>query len=118
MTTVLYTLWFLVPLFFIVLATWSKLEQASGRERRENIGDYLRQGGFALICVLVSLIIDQFFLEDLVMMFSSDSQTIGVARIMLLPVIFILAAKIIGPSKQIRIEGKGRLATKTKSRKR
>lgn len=106
MRTAIYTIWFLIPTIFFTIALWSKLEQLSGRERRENVKDYVSQGAFVLLCVLVSVIIDQYVLEDIAYFIASFlpfDAPVGFFQVMLLPVVLYAGAFIIGPSKAILI---------------
>lgn len=104
MLTLLYVIWFLIPLFFFSIALWSTLESAGGKHKRENPGDFFRQGVFALVCVLISVAIDQTVLEGLVGTFSPDFIPLGVYQVLLLPFILYLAARILGPTQDIRIK--------------
>ncbi len=103
MHTALYVIWFLIPTCFFLLALWAKLEQISNRSRAQNPGDLLRQGYFVLASVLVSVLIDHFILEKVVISISPTWLPIGFYRIILLPMVLLLGAKIAGPSKDIRI---------------
>lgn len=114
---VLYAFWFLFPLFYFLIALWAKLESVGNKHKREDAGDYVRQGTLVLVVAVVCVVIDQYFLRALV-----DS-TFGVIlpfdvpfgffRIVLFPLVLILLAKVLGPSREISISkaptlGRGR----------
>lgn len=106
MRTVLYFVWFLVPLFFFGVALWSKLETVGGKQRHERPGDNLKQAFFVLVCVLISIGIDQWALEDIATTLSFGdllSLPLGFYQIMLLPVVMYAGALLVGGSKPIRI---------------
>lgn len=106
MNSVLYGVWFLIPTFFLVLALWGKLEQLSGQAKRDDIGDYVRQGVFVLVCALVSVFIDKYMLESFhafLQSFLVLDFSIWLLKVLLLPVVLYVAAFVAGPSKQIRI---------------
>jgi len=104
MQTAIYIIWFLIPLFFFTMALWSRLEQVGGKSKRENPGDFFRQGVFVLVCVLISIGIDQLLLEDIVSSVSPAFIPLGFYQIVLLPLVLYLAALISGPSKAIKIQ--------------
>jgi len=106
METVLYVIWFLIPLFFLTLALWSKLEQVGGKSKRENPGDFFRQGIFVLVCVLISVAINHFYLTGIVESLSPSFIPLGFYQIVLLPMVLYLAALFCGPSKDIKIQRK------------
>lgn len=103
MVTVLYIIWFLIPSLFFVIGLWSKLEQLSGKGRRENPGDFFRQGFFVLVCVLVCVGIDTYVLADIIDFLLPDILPLGFYQALLLPVVLYIAALIIGPSTPILI---------------
>ena len=107
-TYVLYTIWFLIPATFFLIALWSKLEDWGGREKHENTGDYLRQGFFVLVCVIIAVVIDQNFLEDLIPSLFGDWLSIGVAQTLLLPFVLLIAAKVFGPTSPIQIASRNK----------
>jgi hypothetical protein len=100
---ILYGVWIALPLFFFTLILWAKLERWGGSSRREDTGDLLRQGIFTTICVIIAFFIDQKYLVSIIAAVHLDGLPIWFFRIMLLPVVLFIAAKIIGPSKAIRI---------------
>ena len=103
MHILLYVIWFLLPLFFFIIALWAKLEQLSDRPKRQNPGDFFRQGVFVLVCVLISVVIDQYLLAALVDFLSSDWLPLGFFQALLLPFVLYLAARIVGPSQDVLI---------------
>ena len=117
MHTALYVIWFIIPAIFFTIALWAKLEEMSGHAQRQNTGDYIRQGGFVLVCVLLAVFIDQQYLRTIVDLISPDWIPFGFYEIMLLPVILYLAASMLGPSKQILISKAPRVSSKDRRRK-
>ena len=107
MQTFLYVIWFLVPVFFLGVALWSKLEQMSGKHKRENPMDFVKQGGFVLICSVLCLLIDQYVISTLNEESLPSWLPVNFIRIVLFPVVLYVAAIIIGPTKEIRIEKAG-----------
>jgi hypothetical protein len=116
MQTILYGIWLLLPITYFGIALWSKLEEAGGSTKRENVGDLLRQGFFVLGCVGLAIAIDQYLLKDLVEMFSPTFIPLGLYQILLLPFILYIGAFIVGGSKDIRITKAPRVSQR-KSRK-
>lgn len=100
MQTALYAVWFLIPLSFLLIALWSKLEDLSGRERHENVGDYIRQGGFLFICAVVCVLLDSYLLEGFYLSLSPDWIPLGFYQVLLFPFVLVIMAKLIGPSKK------------------
>lgn len=103
MRTALYVIWFLIPLFFLAMALWSWLEKVGGKAKKENPGDFLKQGIFVLACVLLSVLIDQYILENLVKAVLGDFVPLGFVQIILLPVVLYAGALALGPSRAILI---------------
>ena len=92
-----------------MVALWSKLEQWSAAEQRRDASrDPFRQGIFVLVCVFVAIAIDQFLLEAAVLTISPDWLPLAFYQVVLLPVVFVVGAYLLGPSKEIRITRPGR----------
>jgi hypothetical protein len=100
---ILYIIWILLPLMFFSLALWSKLEQISGKPKRDHVGDLVTQGFFVLICVIISFGIDYYFLPSLYAFIAIPWIPLGFYQVLLLPVVLFIAGKITGPSMDIRI---------------
>ncbi len=98
------------------MALWSKLEQAGGRTKRENVGDLARQGLFVLACVGVAVAVNEYLLSDTVAMLSPDFIPLGFYQILLLPFVLYIGAFVVGGSKEIRITKAPRVSQK-KSRR-
>ena len=103
MYQLLYAIWILIPIVFFLLALWSKLEQMSGRPKKDHPGDLVRQGIFISGCVVVAIIIDHFFLPYLYSYISPAWIPYGLYEVLLLPFILYVAAVAIGPSTDIKI---------------
>lgn len=103
MRTALYALWFSVPALFFGLTLWIKLERLSGEKKKESSTDLINQGIFTLGCVVVSIIIDQLFLQDLIASTVGDLFPLGFYQFFLFPFVLLIGAKIVGPSSKILI---------------
>lgn len=104
MRTAIYIIWALIPIGFFLLALWAKLEKMSAQSwAKERAGDYFRQGLFVLVCVIISVAIDTYFLESLSEAIMPDLVPLWFYEIMLLPVVLYIGALISGPSKEIKI---------------
>lgn len=103
MTTLLYGAWIALPLFFFLTALWGKLETASDKRKREDVRDFFYQGIFVSVCVGIAIIIDQYFLEAIANSLAPEYLPLGFFQVILLPFILLVAAKVIGPSADIRI---------------
>lgn len=103
MYKILYAVWILIPVFFFTLALWSKLEQASGKPKRDRPDDLVKQGFFISICVVVSIFLDQYALPPLYEMISVSFIPLGFFQVLLLPFVFVVLAQVIGPTKDIKI---------------
>lgn len=101
---VLHVIWFLIAGFFFLLALWSWLEKVSGKKRQERPGDFVRQGVFVLVCALVSLMIDKYMLKGFIesIPFVADFP-LGMYQVLLFPCVLFIAARVIGPTKDIMI---------------
>lgn len=82
---------------------WALLEKASGAVQKQNIRDFFNQGIFVSACVLISIFIDRYLLEAIVNYLGSEWFSLNFARIVLLPFVLLMAAKITGGSKDIMI---------------
>ena len=104
MRTALYIIWLLFPAFFFAMALWARLEQISDKSKKENPGDFMRQGFFVLLCVGVCVFIDRTVLERLAQSIWPEWLPLGFYQVILLPLVLLIGAKAIGPSKEIRID--------------
>jgi cell division protein FtsW (lipid II flippase) len=103
MHTLLYAIWFMLPLFFFGLALWSKLEKMSGQNKRDNVGDFVRQGFFVSLCVALAVLIDQFMLKDVAESIYPELLPLGLYQVLLLPFILYIGAMLIGPTKDLKV---------------
>ena len=103
MKIILYACWFIIPVCYLVIVLWSKLESISKNQSREDMGDILRQLLFVALCVGLCIILDQFFLEGWVDAYSPDWIPLGFYQSILLPVMFLIVGRIAGNSAEIRI---------------
>jgi hypothetical protein len=104
---VIYAVWFLIPTVFFLIALWGKLEKLSGSTKNYHPADYVRQGCYVLVCVLISLAIDRFLLQPYYPDWIEEFP-LPMAQVLLLPFVLALAAKITGGTKPIRITKAGR----------
>lgn len=102
-TNVLYAVWLLIPAGFFAIALWAKLEQLSKSPRRQNPGDFARQAVFLLGCVIVSILLDRYLLSSLKGSEITEWLPMGVMQFLLFPLILLIAARLIGGSRQISI---------------
>lgn len=100
---VLYILWALIPLFFFLLALWSKLEQIGGKKRQEHPEDFLKQGLFVLFCVFIAMGIDYSILAPFHEAVMPSIVPLALLQVLLLPFVLLVVAKIMGPTKDILI---------------
>ncbi|MCB0311568.1 MAG: hypothetical protein KDD42_10045, partial [Bdellovibrionales bacterium] len=96
------------PAFFFAIGIWSALEKfsSSRKTRTENPKDFFRQGFFVLGCVAICILIDLTILEDIVSAVSSEWLPLGFYQMILLPIVLLVGARLIGPSKDITIPKK------------
>lgn len=99
----IHSIWIAFPVFFFSLALWNKLELMSGKGKSEDVKNFFSQGVFVTICVILAFIIDAYFLESIASLFPDDLFPLWFFRVILLPFIFLIGAKVVGPSKEIRI---------------
>ncbi len=104
MTIFLHIIWFSLPALYVLIALWTKLEMLSGKSMRGDIRGYLKQALFLLICALVALGIETYFLEDFVSSYLDPIVPIDLARIILLPIILLASAMLLGGSKPIKLQ--------------
>lgn len=103
MQTALYVIWFLLPLFFVIFAIWAKLEQWQGQPKRERAGDYARQAVFTFVCAVIAVLLDQYVVTGLVNWIDSSLMPLGLAQILLYPLVLLVGARFIGGTPQEHI---------------
>ena len=101
---ILYTLWILVPIFYFMVILWSKLESLSSSKPPEDFVNYTRQGVITGCIVIVCIFIDRAILPGLVKAIFGEALPLMFFRIMLLPAVLYLTAKLLGPSKKPEVE--------------
>jgi hypothetical protein len=104
----LYTIWFLLPLAFILMAVWGTLERLSKSGRQHDVGNYLRQAAFLLVAAGISLAIDRYVLIPHLEGQLPEWLPRGVIEVALFPVVLLVLASTVGPSKDIVIPPKSR----------
>lgn len=88
----------------------------SAKVKHDNPADYFKQGVFVLVCVLVSVLIDQVALESLVNVIAPEWLPLEFFQVILLPIVLVIAAKWTGGSKKVRIAPPGSAPSKDKRR--
>ena len=104
MHTLLNLAWFLLPLTLFLMALWNYLERRSPGGNVRSATDLFKNGLFTLGCCVVALLIDWYLLEDLVNAVSPSFISLGVYQFLLLPFVLLVAFKIMGPSKEIKVK--------------
>lgn len=104
MSKIFYIVWCLIPLLLFLMALWSYLEKIGGKKKQERPGDLFKQGLFTSFCVLISIAIDTYLLPYLVDSILTEYVPYGVYQVILFPLVLFLAAKVIGPTKDIKIK--------------
>lgn len=115
MLTFLHIVWFLPAVVFLVMALWAQLEIWSGKTGKGEVKSYLKQMIFVLICAGITMLIERYFLADFVVTYLDPFVPIGLAQIILFPLILLIFAKLVGGTKPVQLQSK-RL-TQTKRRK-
>src|SRR6187402_1894739 len=95
-----YILWALLPFTLLCLSVWAVMKRWFKIPGREDAGRYFAQFIFSLICLIVSIIFDQFFLEDLVTVLSAGMFDVALARWLLFPALLVLFASFPMKKKQ------------------
>ena len=116
MTTLLYIIWFGIPALFLLLALWAKLEELSGKSKKENPGDFFKQGLFVLACAFATLLLDIYALPGIAENMMPSWIPLLFLRIILFPLVLYVGALAVGPTKQIRIERASRPTEKHRRR--
>ena len=104
MDTVIYIIWASIPTFFFLMALWLKLESISGKKKHnDEVIDFLRQGGFVLVCVAVSFLLYEFLCIRYLNPMLDGIVPAPLIKLFVLPVVLYIAALIFGPTKDIKI---------------
>jgi hypothetical protein len=103
-TFVLYAVWFLLPAGFLLMALWSLLERMAGKTQLQDNASLFKQSVFVLACVLVSIALDHYALEWVSKSVFQEVLPLGFFRVIVLPIVLLIGAKLIGPSADIRIQ--------------
>lgn len=99
-------IWLLIPALYYTIALWGFLEKRGRSVKKQNPGDFFKQGTFILIAVGLTFIIDLYLIEDIATILPSIMPLL-LLRIILLPFVLLLVAKLTGGSKAHSIKGKG-----------
>jgi len=96
----LYAVWFAIPAVFFLTALWAKLEQLSHSPKHHNPRDFMRQGFFVLLCVLLAVAADRYLLPAIPL---PDWMPLAFVQVLLLPLILLITARLVGGTKPIQI---------------
>lgn len=96
-------LWVGIPLIFLLLFLWNKLEELSGKKRSFHTGDMWSQIVFLSICGIISWLIDKNVLVPLIPTLEQWGVPVGMTRIGAYFLVMILIGLIYGPSKTLRV---------------
>jgi hypothetical protein len=91
-------IWVSIPALYFLLALWGWLEKKGRSVKKQNPGDFLKQGTFIFVAVGLAILIDTFWLADIVSVLPAIMPLLFY-RIILLPILLFLCAKIFGGSK-------------------
>jgi hypothetical protein len=103
MDTMIYMVWVLIPTTMFLLAVWDLIDSKARKRKDRHSVHLIKQSLFVFMAVACASLIDQFLLDFIV-----ESVFIGVVSrslllVLLLPLILVIAATVIGPSKPITI---------------
>lgn len=103
MVTLLYIIWWSIPVFFFFMALWAYLESRRIEGKLDSYKDFFRQGIFVTCCVIASILIDRYFLAWVSTNIFMDALPLGFFQVLLLPFVMLIAAYLVGGSDEIRI---------------
>ena len=90
-------IWLSIPALYYLISLWGWLEKKGRSVKKQNPGDFLKQGTFILLSVGIAFVLDIYLLEDLVALLP-DLMPLLFYRILLLPVVLFLVASATGGS--------------------
>lgn len=99
----LFSLWVGIPLIFLLLLVWNKLEEMSGKKRSFHYHDMMSQFIFLCICGVVSWLIDTYLLSPRIDQVSAFGLPPGLVRIAAYFLVLIAIGSAYGPSKTLRV---------------
>jgi hypothetical protein len=99
---IIWILWVLFATIFYLLGLWSALECRRKGLSMQEARDLFKQALFITVCVVFAMVVDHFGLPIFKNAYLDDVGY-GVARVLLLPLILMVAAVLIGPTKPIRV---------------
>ena len=111
---VVYAIWILIPCIYLFLGVWGKVEQLTKSSIKQNPNDFFRQGAFVTICVAIAFAVDKHLLQDFIDITLQGFLPLELAQVLLLPLIFVIAASIWGPTKKQRISAAPRVSERKK----
>lgn len=91
-------LWLCIPTLYFLIALWSWLEKKGRSVKKQNPGDFFKQGSFIVVAVAAAFVIDIYFLESIVDLLP-NLMPLLFYRIVLLPITLFLSSLLIGGSK-------------------
>jgi hypothetical protein len=103
MRTFLHIIWFSLPAIYVFIAIYSKFEQWQGQARREHVGDHTKSAIFTLVCAIIALVIDLYFLESILKTVGLGDLPILFFQIILYPFVLLAGAKLWGGTPDQKI---------------
>jgi hypothetical protein len=103
MRTVVYLVWFLIPLSIIGIALWNFIENKAKKKVDRYSGQLLRQALFTSLCVGVAVLCEQFALDFVMVTVMQGFVPREIILVLLLPLVMVVAATVIGPTAAISI---------------
>ncbi len=95
-------LWVLAPVVFLLFALWAVLER-SAKNKATHPAEHLSAAAFLGVCGIVSYGIHKFVLDWFVTLVDTGLPR-NLFLLMVWPMVLFIGAKIIGPTRKIRIE--------------
>lgn len=93
----------LFPLTYLLIFLWGLIGKVSNKDKGQSNTDFFYQFLFVSAATTITLLIDYFILPY-IFPYLPELLPQGVVRFVLFPITFAILAKIIGPSKEIKID--------------
>ncbi len=104
---IIYGMWIFAPTIFLLMILWSILEKWSGKQVRDNLGDYYRQVAFLSTCVVISVLLDLYAVARVASFINTILSNLDLEmpilffRLVLFPLVVVVAGYFVGGSKEI-----------------
>lgn len=99
---ILIGVWLFLPIVFLLLALWARLEQVGGKTQQDHPIDYVRQATFLAVCGIITALINHFFIDWIVSVIPFGL-TKGLAQFLLYPCVLAIGAQLWGPTADVLI---------------